>query len=336
MARHILTDVPGIVRLHQLGHRESILFPDLLGALPTQIHSVGFQEEHGPSYHWTGRNRSNQGPVTIKCTLSGRGRLRHVDRQIFVEPGQAMLLHFPLNHHYWIEAGERWEFFYLTLTGRDVISSVRAIADKVGPVLTLDADSPTLALAAEVCADVLEHKIESPHHGARLARSLLVELVKESRIPTPKATRSSRAVPTFVADVEEFCRQNFARSIGVGEMAQVAKMSRFHFSRLFRKAWGISPGRYLALLRSEQAMNLVRTGEYTVKEMARQCGFSTANYFCKVFRHNFGASPGSFKTVGFLPRIPPPTIADSRSVGPLWPEYAAIAQERRSEQTRSR
>jgi AraC-like DNA-binding protein len=319
-----------------LGHRESILFPDLLGALPTQIHSVGFQEEHGPWYHWTGRNRSNQGLVTINCTLSGRGRLRHVDRQIFVEPGQTMLLHFPSSHHYWIEAGERWEFFYLTLTGRDVISSIREIADKVGPVLTLEADSPTLAHAAEVCADALEHKIESPHHGARLARALLVELLQESRIPTLKATRASRAAPTFVADVEEFCQQNFARSIGVGEMAQVARMSRFHFSRLFRKAWGISPGRYLALLRSEQAMKLARTGEYTVKEMARQCGFSTANYFCKVFRHNFGASPGSLKPDGFLPRISPLTIANSRPIGPVWPDYAAVTRERPSEQTRSR
>jgi AraC-like DNA-binding protein len=81
----------------------------------------------------------------------------------------------------------------------------------------------------------------------------------------------------------------------VDDMARVANMSRFHFSRVFEKARGTPPGRYLARLRLEEAMRLVSAGGTTVKEVAHRCGYGDANYFCKVFRKSFGVSPGAFR-----------------------------------------
>ena len=125
MTGQALTDIPDVDRLLELGHRESIVFPELLGTLPAQIHSAGFQVECGPSYNGNGRNPSLDGLAAIRYTLSGRGWLRYDDQQLRVEPGQALLLYFPYDHHAWVEAGERWEYFYLTLAGREVISCVR-------------------------------------------------------------------------------------------------------------------------------------------------------------------------------------------------------------------
>ena len=333
MSSQLLTEVSGIARLCELGHRTSMVFPELLGSLPAQIHSAGFQVECGPSCNGNepnpGRNARHNaridGLAAIRYTLSGRGRLRYFDREILVEPGQALLLHFPYDHQCWIEAGERWEFFYLTLSGREVISCIRDVVDKVGPVITLAENSPTLARAAGACADALEEKIESPYHGSALAHSILMELLGEYSPPAQVPTCRLPNVPAFVVEVEEFCRQNLARPIGVADMARVAKMSRFHFTRLFQKAWGISPGRYLALVRMEQARNLVRNGELTVKDLAQQCGFSTANYFCKAFRKHFGMPPGGFKLEILPLRAPQLSIVNGGVSEGAWPEQRARA-----------
>ena len=138
--------------------------------------------------------------------------------------------------------------------------------------------------------------------GCRLGRVLFIELSKEGLIGERRPGRTGFARPSFIERVEAFCRKNYARSIGVAHMAQVAKLSRFHFSRLFQEARGLSPGQYLYGLRLVMAMRLVQSGEHAVKDIARQCGFSSPNYFCKVFRKNFGITPG--RAAAFRP-LPP-------------------------------
>jgi AraC-like DNA-binding protein len=103
----------------------------------------------------------------------------------------------------------------------------------------------------------------------------------------------------FIAKVEDLCRKNYARPIGVAKMASVAKLSRSHFSRLFRQGSGIAPGQYLRGLRLAIALRLLQTGEYGVTDVANRCGFQDSSYFCRAFRKTFGITPGK---VGVSPR----------------------------------
>ncbi len=295
MSGATLTGLSGIERLYQMGHRETLLFPNLHGPLPALIYSAGFKEENDPSYDWDGWRRGNAELALIQYTLSGRGRLRFQDHQMFVEPGQAMLLHFPHKHRYWIEEGERWEFFYVLLSGIEAVRGVRGMIEKSGPIIALAESSPALERAAEACATALEGKIESSYRSSELAWAIVMALQSQSTEVAGGLSPSAQPVPAFVLDVEKFCQLNLARPIGVDDMARVAKMSRFHFSRQFEKVRGISPGRYLASLRLEEAMRLIAGSRFTVKKVAEQCGFGDANYFCKVFRKSFGVSPGAYR-----------------------------------------
>jgi AraC-like DNA-binding protein len=291
----LVSEENSVERLHQVGHCERVLFPELRSPPPDCIHSAGFLEESQPTYHWDGQRYGSTELAMILYTVSGRGRLRCEDRDIFVEPGQAMLVHFPHDHRHWIEDGERWEFFYVTLSGQAAVLRIRDIIAKNGPVVTLDARSHALAHAANACAAALENRIESPVRASELARAIVTALYDETigeRVNPELSTRARRA---FVFDVEQFCWQNLSRPIGVEDMARVARMSRYHFSRQFERARGISPGRYLASLRLDEARRLLTGGGRTVKEVAERCGYGDANYFCKVFRRNFGVSPGTLK-----------------------------------------
>ena len=290
-----LVEENGVERLRKLGHREAVLFPDLRMLPPDLLHSAGFFEESRPTYHWDGQRWGGSELAMLLYTVSGRGRLQYGNRQLFVGPGQAMLVLFPHDHRYWIEDGEHWEFFYVTLTGGAAVRTIREIVAKVGPVVSLDGRSPALARALAACTAALESRIETPYRASEIARNIVSDLYAETVSAQDSLEGPNQAAPAFVFEVEQFCRRNLSRPIGVEDMARVARMSRYHFSRQFGRARGISPGRYLASLRLDEAKRLLAGGAHSVKEVAEQCGYGDANYFCKVFRRSFGMSPGTLR-----------------------------------------
>jgi AraC-like DNA-binding protein len=281
-------------RLQTLGHRETVVLPELRTTLPAFIHSAGFREDIGPT-ETTAKNGIEL--VVVQHTLSGRAKLIYEGREIAVEPGQTLLLCYPHEHRCLTEEGERWEYFYIALGGHEALRGIREIVERTGPVLRFGDDSPALLRTADACATAIDGKLESPYRASELAYGIVMGLLSENVAQTAKTggKTSSPSVPAFIPAVEEFCRLNFARPIGVDDMARVANMSRFHFSRVFERARGTPPGRYLARLRLEEAMRLVSAGGTTVKEVAHRCGYGDANYFCKVFRKSFGVSPGAYR-----------------------------------------
>ncbi|MBN2573671.1 MAG: AraC family transcriptional regulator [Deltaproteobacteria bacterium] len=288
--------MPGIVRLQEIGHREVALPAELHDGLPAFVQGVGFQAESNPGYSRHGLQQGSAELALIQYTLSGRGRLRFEDREMLVEPGQAMLLHLPHDHCYRVEADERWEFFYVRLGGPGALAAMREAVAKLGPVVEFSRDASVLARAVETCAAALDGSIESASAASEMAYGIVMALLSSSAAGARILALATNHRPKFVAEVEEFCRLNLMRPIGVNDMARVANMSRFHFTRMFERARGISPGRYLAGLRLEESLRLIARGGHTVKRVAEECGYGDANYFCKVFRKSFGVSPGAFRT----------------------------------------
>jgi len=263
-------------------------------ALPVFVHSAGFGEENTPADCWHGLPRAEV--AVIQYTVGGCGRLRCRGRDLRFEPGQAMLLSGVPDHRCRIEEGERWEFVYVALGGRDALRAVREASDVLGPVFALDRDSTVLARLADACVAVLDERLDSAQASAELGYGIVMALLDACSADHELASVSSPPCPKFVSDVEQFCRSNFTRPIGVGDLARVAKLSRFHFTRQFEKVRGISPGRYLTSVRLEESLRLIARSNEPVRRIAESCGYEDANYFCKVFRRSFGTSPGALRS----------------------------------------
>lgn len=77
------------------------------------------------------------------------------------------------------------------------------------------------------------------------------------------------------------------------ELSERLGVSKSHLVRMFTAALGIPPGRYLTKVRVEAAMRLLLHREYTLDVIASLCGFSGANYLCRVFKKETGHSPRS-------------------------------------------
>ena len=83
--------------------------------------------------------------------------------------------------------------------------------------------------------------------------------------------------------------------IGVEDMARAAGLSRAHFSREFRKAFGESPHAFLLTRRLERAAALLRTTDRSVTDICFSVGLQSLGSFTTSFTKTFGCPPTSYR-----------------------------------------
>jgi transcriptional regulator GlxA family with amidase domain len=88
--------------------------------------------------------------------------------------------------------------------------------------------------------------------------------------------------------------------LGVEDMARAAGLSRAHFSRAFKSAFGESPRAYLLTRRLERAAALLRTTDRSVADICLSVGLQSIGSFTTSFTRTYGKSPTAYRA-GFPP-----------------------------------
>ena len=97
-----------------------------------------------------------------------------------------------------------------------------------------------------------------------------------------------------VSRARDFLHDHAATPLTVEQMAAEACLSPFHFMRTFKRAFGVSPHRYLLDLRLERARALM--GRYPLGVVAALSGFADLSAFSKAFRARHGVAPSKLSS----------------------------------------
>ncbi len=84
---------------------------------------------------------------------------------------------------------------------------------------------------------------------------------------------------------------SFQHHLDLSEMAKAVKLSPWRLAHLFKAEVGISPLRYLTLVRLQKARQYLETGFLTVREIAASVGIPNASHFTRSFKAAYGSSP---------------------------------------------
>jgi AraC-like DNA-binding protein len=99
------------------------------------------------------------------------------------------------------------------------------------------------------------------------------------------APRSEGALPRYkLRRVTEFINANLSRSISLDDLAGIARASRFHFHRQFKKAVGVTPHDYIMHLRIERAKAMLVESDAPIAEVSGAVGFVDQSHFSSSFR----------------------------------------------------
>jgi AraC-like DNA-binding protein len=96
-----------------------------------------------------------------------------------------------------------------------------------------------------------------------------------------------------VVDAKLFIDANYTADLDIHCIAGRACFSEFHFLRLFRQAYGITPHQYRTALRIRKAKELLQNG-HTVTETCSLVGFDSVSSFIHLFRRHIKQTPSAY------------------------------------------
>ena len=125
-----------------------------------------------------------------------------------------------------------------------------------------------------------------------LAVRMLRHFIDPSKIAPPPSNGLSRQ---RLQRVRDYIEAHLGDRLTLTDLAGVACLSPYHFSRSFKQAVGVGPQRYIIQCRLERAKTLMRRTNRPLAWVAQEVGFADQSHLTSVFRRETGVTPGQFR-----------------------------------------
>ena len=100
----------------------------------------------------------------------------------------------------------------------------------------------------------------------------------------------------YIQEAITFIEQNYQRDLTVEEIADVCKLNRSYFSKLFKENMGCPPQEFLIRMRLTKATELMKTSSAPIGEISTVCGYPNQLHFSRAFKKRYGISPREWRT----------------------------------------
>jgi AraC family transcriptional regulator, carnitine catabolism transcriptional activator len=127
--------------------------------------------------------------------------------------------------------------------------------------------------------------------AAEVAEHLLLGRLRGPDTEQRAADGASSAVDAAVAEAQALMREHVDEPLSCREIARRVRLSLRQMERRFREALQCSVLERYRLIRMTKAHQLLQQTELSVTEVAFACGFSSPEYFCRLYRAMFDCSP---------------------------------------------
>ncbi len=94
----------------------------------------------------------------------------------------------------------------------------------------------------------------------------------------------------------EYIDAHYKECITLDALAQRVAYSRCYFSSVFRKSMGMSLWDYITIKRIEEAVNMIKTTDLNIADVALECGFNSVVNFNKLFKKYTNLTPSCFRS----------------------------------------
>lgn len=91
--------------------------------------------------------------------------------------------------------------------------------------------------------------------------------------------------------IKDYIDVNLDRDLKLIELAQLVRLSPYHFLRLFKQSMGVTPHQYIVARRVEQAKRLLERDQLSIAEVAASVGFCDQSHLARYFKRIVGVTP---------------------------------------------
>lgn len=251
----------------------------------------------GSGHEWQGRDyfhqaalRPNRPHLTLQLTITGTGFHQTADTRTIIHPGQAWIQIIPGPFAYGFHTGSpAYELVFVSIAGPVAIRWCQRLIDQFGTILDFGRRSPVEAQLLSIAHLRETGKLPDRYLLSGMLYQLFMTIysvLRGSRVSTnPRVSRAIELIDEHAPD----------HRFNIDALADALDCSREYLSRQFRITIGVSPSEYLTQHRLRTAARLMRETDDKLDHIARQAGFSGANYLCRVFKSRLGVTPAQIR-----------------------------------------
>lgn len=181
-----------------------------------------------------------------------------------------------------VEVTQAW----LRRLTRDGVDPPRPLYGITAP----DETARTLALA--MCSEVSRGAPTGPLFAESLSVALLSYAI--DHIPVSRLQVSGALSGAQRRKLQRYIEERLTQDLRLTELASLCGLRTRHFTTLFRRAFGMTPHRYVLDRRLSVGAELLVNSGYDIAEVALRTGFSSQSHFTTAFRRAFGVTPGRY------------------------------------------
>lgn len=129
-----------------------------------------------------------------------------------------------------------------------------------------------------------------------LSTALMVQLLRDFSASAAQTESCEGGLSDRqLIQIADYVNEHLDQEIRIAELAELTRMSHFHFSRLFKQTMGVSPHQYVIEQRVERVKHLLQQSQLPIMEIAMLCGFSSHSHLGRCFRQCTGLSPKAYR-----------------------------------------
>jgi len=211
---------------------------------------------------------------------------------------QRKLIFVPAGHQYreWAEVNSvaRIAYFYFDPATMPSLSETSFAATPLAPRLFFE-DS-MLWEAAIKAAGLVESSSANRLYCEALGTVLAHELVRLNAAVRPPHLPVRGGLAAWQQRiVTNYIEEHLSDPISLARLAQLVRLSVYHFCRAFKTSFGVPPHRYHNVRRIERAKSLLAKPTRSVTEIGLMVGFSETSSFTAAFRRMTGSTPTAYR-----------------------------------------
>lgn len=230
-----------------------------------------------------------RGLYLLHYVIEGKGEFWNETRRYAIGPGDVFAIYPDELVAYQADAKEPWRFCWVGFRGRRAAECYERIG--------VTHDAPVFHFAQSTFRDVIQRCLRYTEENLnQLSRLRLTGFLCEALacLEKPQPEDGSTAARRCVSAAAMYMKEHLGQRLFVSEVARHVGFEHSYFYRIFKKETGVTPERYLMMLRVENAKELIRRG-YSFKEAATLSSFSNVYYFSRLFRQLVGVTPSEYR-----------------------------------------
>lgn len=265
---------------------------DMIAEQSLCIHDLGLEIKQNEVYSYDNTNRDYKGYL-FQYTLDGYGIYEAPDISHRMTKGKAFFITFPDDSRYYLPESDdpdhHWTYFYIHFSGPAAEPFFKRLKELTDSIIPLELESSAIRLFFELYEALKNGEQLERYKGSEWLYRFLISLLRCVEFPADKKNSP------HVAAAVDWMQIHYNEAQSLDAMSKEIGVSFPHLSRLFYKEKGITPIQYLTQIRLEHAMQLLVNTNITIQKVAEECGFSSGNYFSKVYKKVLHATPEEYR-----------------------------------------